>query len=38
VVFGVLLAPLTGELVARVVAGEDDPALQATRPQRFADC
>ena len=35
---GVLLAPLTGELVARVVAGEDDPALQATRPQRFADC
>lgn len=35
---GVLLAPLTGELVARIVAGEDDPALQATRPQRFADC
>lgn len=35
---GVLLAPLTGELVAKAIAGEDDPAFEATRPQRFTDC
>jgi glycine oxidase len=32
---GVLLAPLTGELVAKAVAGQDDPAFQVTSPQRF---
>jgi glycine oxidase len=32
---GVLLAPLTAELVAKSVAGEDDPALDITSPARF---
>jgi glycine oxidase len=34
---GVLLAPLTGELVAKAVAGEDDPAFQVTNPRRFGE-
>jgi glycine oxidase len=34
---GVLLAPLTGELVARAVAGEDDEAFAVTSPQRFGE-
>jgi glycine oxidase len=32
---GVLLAPLTAELVAKAVAGEDDPAFAITTPGRF---
>jgi glycine oxidase len=32
---GVLLAPLTGELVAKAIAGEDDPAMAVTAPGRF---
>jgi glycine oxidase len=32
---GVLLAPLTGELVATIVAGGTDPALELLSPQRF---
>jgi glycine oxidase len=35
---GVLLAPLTGELVARIVAGdESDPALALVSPRRLGD-
>jgi glycine oxidase len=35
---GVLLAPLTGELVARIVAGEEsDAALAVVSPKRFGD-
>jgi glycine oxidase len=34
---GVLLAPLTAELVAKAVAGEDDQALGVTAPSRFGD-
>jgi glycine oxidase len=32
---GVLLAPLTAELVAKAIAGEQDPALAVTSPARF---
>jgi glycine oxidase len=34
---GVLLAPLTGELVAKAVAGEPDEAFGFTSPQRFGE-
>ena len=34
---GVLLAPVTGELVAKAVVGEDDPAFEVTTPRRFGD-
>ena len=36
---GVLLAPLTAELVSKLVAGSDsdDPALATLSPQRFGD-
>jgi glycine oxidase len=32
---GVLLAPLTGELVVKAIAGADDPAFSLTAPGRF---
>jgi glycine oxidase len=36
---GVLLAPLTADLVAEIAAGrEPDPALAALSPQRFGEC
>jgi glycine/D-amino acid oxidase-like deaminating enzyme len=34
---GVLLAPLTAELVAKAVAGEDDPAFAVTSASRFGN-
>jgi glycine oxidase len=34
---GVLLAPLTAELVAKAIAGEDDPAFSVTSADRFGD-
>jgi glycine oxidase len=34
---GVLLAPLTAELVAKAVAGEDDEAFTVTAPSRFGE-
>jgi glycine oxidase len=34
---GVLLAPLTGELVVKAVAGEDDPAFAVTGAHRFGE-
>ena len=34
---GVLLAPLTAELVAKAVAGDHDPAFATTSPARFGD-
>ena len=35
---GILLAPLTGELVTQaIVDGRRDPMLDLTRPQRFAE-
>jgi glycine oxidase len=34
---GVLLAPVTGELVAKAVSGEDDSAFELTSPQRFGE-
>jgi len=34
---GVLLAPLTAELVAKALADEDDPALEITAPSRFGE-
>jgi glycine oxidase len=34
---GVLLAPVTGELVAKAVAGLDDPAFDVTNAQRLGD-
>jgi glycine oxidase len=34
---GVLLAPLTAELVAKAVAGDDDPAFAVTTPSRFGE-
>ena len=34
---GILLAPLTGELVANAIEGRADPMLELTRPQRFGD-
>jgi glycine oxidase len=34
---GVLLAPLTGELVAKAVAGEPDEAFAVMAPARFGE-
>jgi glycine/D-amino acid oxidase-like deaminating enzyme len=34
---GVLLAPLTAELVAKALDGEEDPALDLTAPSRFGE-
>jgi glycine oxidase len=34
---GVLLAPLTGQLVAKAIAGDDDPAFEVTGARRFGN-